>query len=186
MAVLNVTAPPNGNIAPPGYYMLFILNAAGVPSVARFVQLSTSISNQPPTAIINSPATNVTIAPGGSVFFSGSGSDPEGNDQCLFLDLPGWDALFELGRHSRRRHLLDGRHLHGLAHGDRQRRTHERQSRDAHDYGGQSTSGTVRAGGSLRLQRRDRDHAARSDRHGAYRHHCRGRRGPRKGSLAAR
>ena len=36
--VLNVTAPPNGNIAPPGYYMLFILNSAGVPSVATFVQ----------------------------------------------------------------------------------------------------------------------------------------------------
>src|SRR5262249_51217394 len=36
--VLNVTAPPNGNIAPPGYYMLFILNSAGVPSTARFVQ----------------------------------------------------------------------------------------------------------------------------------------------------
>ena len=36
---LNVTAPPHGNIAPPGYYMLFVLNTAGVPSVARFVQL---------------------------------------------------------------------------------------------------------------------------------------------------
>jgi galactose oxidase-like protein len=40
LGVLNVTAPPNGNIAPPGYYMLFILNSAGVPSVASFVQLS--------------------------------------------------------------------------------------------------------------------------------------------------
>ena len=40
--VLNVTAPPNGNIAPPGYYMLFILNSAGVPSIATFVQLSAS------------------------------------------------------------------------------------------------------------------------------------------------
>ena len=39
LGVLNVTAPPNGNVAPPGYYMLFILNSAGVPSVARFVQL---------------------------------------------------------------------------------------------------------------------------------------------------
>ena len=38
--VLNVTAPPNGNIAPPGYYMLFVLNTAGVPSVARFVRLA--------------------------------------------------------------------------------------------------------------------------------------------------
>ncbi|HXB20686.1 MAG TPA: galactose oxidase-like domain-containing protein [Candidatus Solibacter sp.] len=36
--VLNVTAPPNGNIVPPGYYLLFILNSAGVPSVAKFVQ----------------------------------------------------------------------------------------------------------------------------------------------------
>jgi hypothetical protein len=32
--VLTVTAPSNGNIAPPGYYMLFVLNSAGVPSVA--------------------------------------------------------------------------------------------------------------------------------------------------------
>jgi hypothetical protein len=40
LGVLNVTAPPNGNIAPPGYYMLFILNSAGVPSVASFVQVS--------------------------------------------------------------------------------------------------------------------------------------------------
>jgi galactose oxidase-like protein len=40
LGVLNVTAPPNGNVAPPGYYMLFILNSAGVPSVASFVQVS--------------------------------------------------------------------------------------------------------------------------------------------------
>ncbi|MGH2361965.1 MAG: galactose oxidase-like domain-containing protein, partial [bacterium] len=37
--VLNATAPPNGNIVPPGYYMLFILNSSGVPSVAKFVQI---------------------------------------------------------------------------------------------------------------------------------------------------
>jgi hypothetical protein len=36
--VLNVTAPPNGNIVPPGYYLLFILDSAGVPSVAKFVR----------------------------------------------------------------------------------------------------------------------------------------------------
>jgi hypothetical protein len=38
---LTVTAPPNGYVAPPGYYMLFIVNSAGVPSVAPFVHLST-------------------------------------------------------------------------------------------------------------------------------------------------
>src|SRR5215469_13454841 len=36
---LSVTAPPNGNAAPPGYYMMFILNSSGVPSLASFVQL---------------------------------------------------------------------------------------------------------------------------------------------------
>ena len=36
---VHVTAPGNGNIAPPGYYMLFILDAGGVPSVAHFIHL---------------------------------------------------------------------------------------------------------------------------------------------------
>ena len=35
---LTVQAPANGNLAPPGYYMLFIVNANGVPSVAQFVR----------------------------------------------------------------------------------------------------------------------------------------------------
>lgn len=34
-----VQTPANSNLAPPGYYMLFILNANGVPSVASFVKL---------------------------------------------------------------------------------------------------------------------------------------------------
>jgi Domain of unknown function (DUF1929)/Galactose oxidase, central domain len=38
--ILNVTAPPNGNYAPPGYYMLFILNGAGVPSIAKIIRIS--------------------------------------------------------------------------------------------------------------------------------------------------
>ena len=35
---LTVTAPANANQAPPGFYMLFILNTNGVPSVAKMVQ----------------------------------------------------------------------------------------------------------------------------------------------------
>jgi len=35
---LMVQAPPNRNIAPPGYYMLFIVNRAGVPSVAHWIR----------------------------------------------------------------------------------------------------------------------------------------------------
>lgn len=34
------TAPANANLAPPGHYMLFILNDRGVPSIARIVQLT--------------------------------------------------------------------------------------------------------------------------------------------------
>ncbi len=36
---LNLTAPPNSNMAPAGYYMLFILNGNGVPSVAKILQV---------------------------------------------------------------------------------------------------------------------------------------------------
>jgi len=36
---LDVTAPADTRVAPPGDYLLFILNANGVPSVGRFLQL---------------------------------------------------------------------------------------------------------------------------------------------------
>jgi Domain of unknown function (DUF1929)/PKD domain len=72
--VLTATAPPNGNIAPPGYYLLFILNSSGVPSVAQFVQLSLNPTDTPPTATITSPATNVSVIPGEAVSFAGMGS----------------------------------------------------------------------------------------------------------------
>jgi hypothetical protein len=37
---LSVQAPANGNLAPPGYYMLFILDTNGVPSVAAILKIS--------------------------------------------------------------------------------------------------------------------------------------------------
>jgi hypothetical protein len=87
--VLTVTSPPNGNIAPPGYYMLFVLNTAGVPSVARFVRLTTSAPNQAPVATITSPAANVTLNPGGTVSYSGTGSDPDGTISAYAWTFPG-------------------------------------------------------------------------------------------------
>ena len=36
---LTLSAPANGNLAPPGYYMLFIVNSNGVPSVAPIVRV---------------------------------------------------------------------------------------------------------------------------------------------------
>ncbi len=87
--VLTATAPPNGNIAPPGYYMVFLLNSSGVPSVATFVRVSTGPPNQAPTASIDTPAANVTINPGDTVSFSGSGTDPEGPIASYAWTFPG-------------------------------------------------------------------------------------------------
>ena len=75
---LTVTAPPNANVAPPGYYMLFIVDNNGVPSVAPFVQISSNPSNQPPRGSIDLPAGDVTISAGQSVNFVGSGGDADG------------------------------------------------------------------------------------------------------------
>jgi hypothetical protein len=73
-----VSEPPNPNVAPPGYYMLFLLDAAGVPSVARFVQVSPAPGNHPPAGAITSPSGNVTVAAGSSVNFLGTASDADG------------------------------------------------------------------------------------------------------------
>src|SRR6266478_1418932 len=62
---LTVTAPPNGNIAPPGYYMLFILNNSGVPSVAAFVQ----VTRQPDFSVAATPASQ-TVPPGTGTSYS--------------------------------------------------------------------------------------------------------------------
>ena len=47
---LSVSAPAHSNLAPPGYYMLFILDTNGVPSVARMLQVANILDTQPPSA----------------------------------------------------------------------------------------------------------------------------------------
>jgi hypothetical protein len=81
-SALTVTAPPNSNVAPPGYYMLFILNGSGVPSIASFVFLSSSgpaptVSSVSPNSGSVSGGTTLTIvgtnfAPGATVSFAGT------------------------------------------------------------------------------------------------------------------
>ena len=57
-----LTSPSDPSVAPPGWYMLFVLDARGVPSVARWIQLD---PNAPaiaaPAAQAAAPA---TVAPG--------------------------------------------------------------------------------------------------------------------------
>ena len=48
---IQVTAPSNSNLLPPGYYMLFLVSNAGVPSVAKFVRFPAPYEDSiPPTA----------------------------------------------------------------------------------------------------------------------------------------
>ncbi len=76
---LTVFAPTSQGAAPPGWYMLFLFDNAGVPSVAKFIRLGAAPPpNQAPTATITSPAGAVTISAGQSVTFAGTASDPDG------------------------------------------------------------------------------------------------------------
>ena len=50
---LDVRAPSGPGAAPPGYYMLFVLDNAGTPSVARWVRVA---ADAPPPAVLPDPA----------------------------------------------------------------------------------------------------------------------------------
>jgi uncharacterized repeat protein (TIGR01451 family) len=68
---LTVNAPADGNTAPPGNYMLFLVDNQGIPSVAAMVRLPAAGNDaQPPSA----PATLTAPVSGGSVNLSWSAS----------------------------------------------------------------------------------------------------------------
>jgi hypothetical protein len=71
---LNVHAPANGNLAPPGPYMLFLVDTNGVPSVAAMMRLPApnASSNPAPTVSSISP-TSGTTAGGTAISITGSG-----------------------------------------------------------------------------------------------------------------
>ena len=72
---LTVTAPANANLAPPGDYMLFVLNSNGVPSVASMIRVSTAGDATPPTA---PTALTATPGPGQVALSSGAATDAGG------------------------------------------------------------------------------------------------------------
>jgi len=86
---LTINAPSGSNLAPPGYYMLFLLNQAGTPSIARFVQLSSNPTDQPPKAVITSPSSDLTIRVGDTVTFAGTASDADGTVASTQWIFPG-------------------------------------------------------------------------------------------------
>jgi Domain of unknown function (DUF1929)/Bacterial Ig domain len=81
---LTASTPANTNVAPPGFYMLFIVDGAGVPSVAKMVQLDATAppppppSNQPPTVSLTSPTNGATFTQPAKVDLAADASDPDG------------------------------------------------------------------------------------------------------------
>ena len=61
---LTVTAPNSPNVCPPGHYMLFIVSRAGVPSMARIIQIQAAVA---PDAVLPGQARGgiVDTEPGG-------------------------------------------------------------------------------------------------------------------------
>jgi hypothetical protein len=76
---LTVNLPPNSNVTPPGYYMLFLLNNAGVPSMASFVQVLDNPTDQPAKGTITAPSGAMTIKAGQAVNFGAMAYDPDGS-----------------------------------------------------------------------------------------------------------
>ncbi len=73
---LTVTAPADANLAPPGHYMLFLLDGTGVPSVGKIIQLSAPnpvpalSALSPNSATAGDPALTLTVT--GSNFIRAS------------------------------------------------------------------------------------------------------------------
>jgi len=89
---LTVQSPANENIAPPGYYMLFIVNTSGVPSVAKIVQITGSTFTNTPTpipSITPTPTATPTVGPGGTITLTAqvAASTDDANEESGAVDL---------------------------------------------------------------------------------------------------
>ena len=100
--------------------MLFILNQPGVPSVAKFVRLTSTPTDQLPKGTITSPADDVTIQAGHSVDFAGSATDsddpvaayswifPEGDPAASSAQSPGFVTFDDAGSYVVSLTVFDG------------------------------------------------------------------------------
>jgi Galactose oxidase-like, Early set domain/Bacterial Ig domain len=73
---ITATAPANANVAPPGFYMLFIIDANGVPSVASMVNVARA--NSFPSATLTQPTDGATFAAPATVNLAAIASDLDG------------------------------------------------------------------------------------------------------------
>ena len=86
---VTATGPANANIAPPGPYMLVVVDGAGVPSVARMVTVSPSGA---PGVALTAPAGETLTAPA-TLRLAANAADPDGIRNVEFFS--GRDKLGE-------------------------------------------------------------------------------------------
>lgn len=72
---LTAAAPINASVAPPGLYMLFIVDGNGVPSVARTVSVQ---GDSPPAVTLTQPANGATFTAPATVSLAATASDADG------------------------------------------------------------------------------------------------------------
>ena len=73
---VTVTAPRDANVAPPGMYMLFAIDANGVPSAASMVTLKDTAS--PTTVSLSQPAGGATFTAPATISIAANATDADG------------------------------------------------------------------------------------------------------------
>lgn len=78
---VTATGPANANIAPPGPYMLVVVDAAGVPSVAKMVSVSAAAPPPPvaPTVSITQPSAGASFTAPATVSIAANAADADGS-----------------------------------------------------------------------------------------------------------
>jgi hypothetical protein len=80
---LSVQAPTRAADAPPGFYMLFVLDTAGVPSIAKMVRINVAaVPNPAIVPSITTPGAQSAVA-GAIVDLPITASDPNGDTRAL-------------------------------------------------------------------------------------------------------
>jgi hypothetical protein len=81
---LHLTAPASSSIAPPGYYMLFVVDSNGVPSVAKMVHVD-AVPDTPPSVRFATPVDGATYFVGSHVTISIDADDESDIDRVELL-----------------------------------------------------------------------------------------------------
>jgi len=89
-----VNAPINAYMAPPGYYMIHVVDGSGIPSTAKIIQIGSPViegpDTTPPIVGITSPSSKTPIigpSSGVPVTISGTANDPSSGVKSIIIQI---------------------------------------------------------------------------------------------------